>query len=44
MTHILNKKLRETVRELAKKATVVDLASNPVFTEKYMMSMLLDEV
>ncbi len=41
---LLNKKLRETVREIVKKATVVDLASNPVFTEKYMMSMLLDEV
>ncbi len=41
---LLNKKLRESVRELVKKATVVELASNPVFSEKYMMSMLLSEV
>ena len=41
---LLNKKLRKILKEIASKAVVVDLASNPVFSEKYMMSMLLDEV
>ena len=41
---LINKNVRENMIETVKNATVVDLASNPIFTEKYMMSMILEEV
>jgi len=41
---LLNKELRKKAKDIAQNATVVELAANPIFSEKYMMSMILEGV
>lgn len=41
---LLNREFREKCRELAGKAQVVELSSNPVFADKYMMGMMFEAV
>lgn len=39
---LLNEKMRENAKNVAKNASVVELSSNPVFSELYMENMLFD--
>lgn len=41
---LLDAGAREAAEALARNATVVDLSGNPVFSEKYMMAMMLEEI
>ncbi len=41
---LLNEKAKVLAEKIAKEAITVDLATNPVFTEKYMTTMFLEEI